>query len=35
MDFYSKDCKDNLLVTDRLTSGYHHGRGNTKPASMY
>ena len=35
MDFYSKDCRNNLIVTDRLTSGYHQGRGNTKPASMY
>ena len=32
MPDYDKDCKDNLLVTDRLTSGYHYGRGNTKPA---
>lgn len=27
----STNCKNNLLVTDRLTSGYHHGRGNIKP----
>ncbi|XP_052083724.1 von Willebrand factor A domain-containing protein 7-like [Mytilus californianus] len=25
-------CKDNLLVTNMLTSGFHHGRGNLKPA---
>ncbi|CAG2205538.1 unnamed protein product [Mytilus edulis] len=27
----NKDCKDNMLVEDKLTSGYHHGRGNMKP----
>ncbi|CAC5399589.1 unnamed protein product [Mytilus coruscus] len=26
-----KDCKDNMLVKNKLTSGYHHGRGNVKP----
>ncbi|XP_071138743.1 von Willebrand factor A domain-containing protein 7-like [Mytilus edulis] len=26
-----KDCKDNMLVQNKLTSGYHHGRGNVKP----
>ncbi|VDH95009.1 Hypothetical predicted protein [Mytilus galloprovincialis] len=26
-----KDCKDNMLVVNKLTSGYHHGRGNVKP----
>ena len=27
------DCEDNILVQNKLTSGYHHGRGNTKPTS--
>ncbi|XP_063436239.1 uncharacterized protein LOC134717671 [Mytilus trossulus] len=26
-----KGCKDNMLVENKLTSGYHHGRGNVKP----
>ncbi|CAC5380919.1 unnamed protein product [Mytilus coruscus] len=25
------NCKQNIIVKDKLTSGYHHGRGNTKP----
>ncbi|XP_063438527.1 von Willebrand factor A domain-containing protein 7-like [Mytilus trossulus] len=27
----NKGCKDNMLVENKLTSGYHHGRGNVKP----
>ncbi|CAG2202385.1 unnamed protein product [Mytilus edulis] len=26
-----KDCTDNMLVQNKLTSGFHHGRGNVKP----
>ncbi|CAC5419675.1 unnamed protein product [Mytilus coruscus] len=29
---YTSECKNNIRVNDKLTSGYHHGRGNTKPA---
>ncbi|CAC5380923.1 unnamed protein product [Mytilus coruscus] len=25
------NCGQNIIVKDKLTSGYHHGRGNTKP----
>ncbi|XP_052077826.1 von Willebrand factor A domain-containing protein 7-like isoform X2 [Mytilus californianus] len=25
------NCEQNIIVKDKLTSGYHHGRGNTKP----
>ncbi|XP_052077823.1 uncharacterized protein LOC127715706 isoform X7 [Mytilus californianus] len=25
------DCGQNIIVQNKLTSGYHHGRGNTKP----
>lgn len=31
--FYSRDCQNNLLEKTKLASGYHHGRGNIKPAS--
>ena len=31
----SSECKDNIRVTNKLLSGYHHGRGNIKPASKY
>jgi hypothetical protein len=33
--FTSSECKDNIRVTNKLLSGYHHGRGNIKPASKY
>ncbi|XP_063436302.1 uncharacterized protein LOC134717738 [Mytilus trossulus] len=29
---YNSGCKNNIRVNGKLTSGYHHGRGNTKPA---
>ncbi|XP_063437380.1 uncharacterized protein LOC134718656 isoform X2 [Mytilus trossulus] len=29
---YNSQCKNNIKVNDKLTSGYHQGRGNTKPA---
>ncbi|XP_071140490.1 uncharacterized protein [Mytilus edulis] len=29
---YNSGCKNNIIVNGKLTSGYHHGRGNTKPA---
>ncbi|CAC5419674.1 unnamed protein product [Mytilus coruscus] len=29
---YNSECKNNIRVKGKLTSGYHHGRGNTKPA---
>ncbi|XP_052084581.1 uncharacterized protein LOC127721817 [Mytilus californianus] len=29
---YNSECKNNIRVNGKLTSGYHHGRGNTKPA---
>ncbi|XP_063437370.1 uncharacterized protein LOC134718650 [Mytilus trossulus] len=29
---YNSECKNNIIVNGKLTSGYHHGRGNTKPA---
>ena len=31
----SSECKDNIRVTNKLLSGYHHGRGNIKPASKF
>lgn len=30
-DSIDVDCKQNILVQNKLTSGYHHARGNTKP----
>jgi hypothetical protein len=33
--FSSSECKDNIRVTNKLLSGYHHGRGSIKPASKY
>ncbi|CAG2197413.1 unnamed protein product [Mytilus edulis] len=30
---YNSECKNNIIVSGKLTSGYHHRRGNTKPAS--
>jgi hypothetical protein len=33
--FTSSECKDNIRVTNKLLSGYHHGRGNIKPASKF
>ncbi|XP_076081651.1 uncharacterized protein LOC143052491 [Mytilus galloprovincialis] len=29
---YNSQCKNNIKVNGKLTSGYHQGRGNTKPA---
>ncbi|CAG2200871.1 unnamed protein product [Mytilus edulis] len=29
---YNSECKNNIIVSGKLTSGYHHRRGNTKPA---
>ncbi|CAG2200870.1 unnamed protein product [Mytilus edulis] len=29
---YNSECKNNIRVSGKLTSGYHHGRGNTKPS---
>ncbi|XP_052084583.1 uncharacterized protein LOC127721819 [Mytilus californianus] len=29
---YNSECKNNIRVNGKLTSGYHHRRGNTKPA---
>ncbi|XP_071140493.1 uncharacterized protein [Mytilus edulis] len=29
---YNSECKNNIIVTGKLTSGYHQRRGNTKPA---
>ncbi|CAC5391366.1 unnamed protein product [Mytilus coruscus] len=29
---YNSQCKNNIKVHGKLTSGYHQGRGNTKPA---
>ncbi|VDI53529.1 Hypothetical predicted protein [Mytilus galloprovincialis] len=29
---YNSECKNNIIVNGKLTSGYHHRRGNTKPA---
>ncbi|CAG2256285.1 unnamed protein product [Mytilus edulis] len=31
--FKYSHCMNNIIVNGKLTSGYHHGRGNTKPAS--
>ena len=31
--FSSSQCKDNIIVSNMLLSGYFHGRGNQKPAS--
>ncbi|CAC5388513.1 unnamed protein product [Mytilus coruscus] len=29
---YNSECKNNIRVNGKLTSGYHHRRANTKPA---
>ncbi|CAC5388512.1 unnamed protein product [Mytilus coruscus] len=31
---YNSECKNNIRVNGKLTSGYHHGRGNTKPTTI-
>ncbi|CAG2197407.1 unnamed protein product [Mytilus edulis] len=29
---FNSHCMNNIIVNGKLTSGYHHGRGNTKPS---
>ncbi|VDI54326.1 Hypothetical predicted protein [Mytilus galloprovincialis] len=29
---FNSECKNNIIVDGKLTSGFHQGRGNTKPA---